>query len=97
MRMASAGWRMASAEAFGGPLEADQPPNQGVVSRVRGIAVLARQELVQAVLGRRQRPDRQLSEGARETRRADRDQQSRNGLGAALEIVETGTDEVTTG
>jgi hypothetical protein len=52
IRSASASSRTTRARDPGGALVADEPPDERVVPRVGGVAVLVPQELVETMLGR---------------------------------------------
>jgi len=77
-------------------LEADETADERVVARVRAVGVVAPKLLVEAELGRRDRPRHWHTELAK-TRRTDRDQQRGDRLDAALEVVEASPDEILPG
>src|SRR5215210_4664923 len=96
IRSSSASSRTARRGRSSSALEAHEPPDERVVTRVRGVAVLAPQQLVEAALGRRKRIADVEAEAA-EARRADRDQERLARLDPSLEVGEPLLDELRPG
>ncbi len=82
--------------ALGGSLETYQSSDQRVVSRVRRIRVFLLQQGVQSMLGFRQRRWH-VEANAAQTRRADGNEQGRNGFNARGQVREPLLDEIAPG
>src|SRR6266487_940017 len=92
-RASLASSRTRGAAGSRGALEADEPTDERVVTRVRSVAVHGAQQLVETMFGRRER----LRNGKPETPkpgRTDRDEQRFGRLDPALEIRDALVDEL---
>src|SRR5438128_11365329 len=95
IRPSSASSRTTRARDPGGALVAQKAPHERVVPRVRGVAVLVPQELVETVLGRVERSGH-LEPEPSQPRRPDRDKQRLGRRDAALEIAHSLLDGLLT-
>lgn len=82
------------AGAFGGPLEADQAADVGVVAGVGGVGALGREEAIEAVLGEVEGAVGHREAQAAQPRGADRDQEGGDRLPTLSEVVEALEDEI---
>src|SRR4051794_37481131 len=96
MRPSSASSRTRNAHRAGCALEADEPPNESVVARVRSIGVAGTKELVEPVLGRGEGV-RKLEAQTAQPGCSYRDEQRFRCLDAPLEIADSLPDEVFAG
>src|SRR5215210_4723157 len=94
-RSASASSRIPKARS-GRPLEAHEPPHEGVVPRMRCVTVPGGEKGIEALLGHRNRPANREPETA-QARSPDRNDQGLDGLDLPLEVANPGRDELVAG
>lgn len=76
-------------------LEADEPANQSVVARVRGVGVGLPEVLIEPLFGKREGVVGNYDSRSAQARLSDGHQENLRGLDACAQVLKPSTDEIT--